>query len=71
MGKSRISFQVDECFIKSVRNASKQRREHSLDRRFENVKDFYKEFVRLGLISENDKTDLNMKKKVIRKLISK
>ena len=71
MGESNISFQVDECFIKSVRNASKRRREHSAEKRFENVKDFYKEFVRLGLIIENDETELDMKKKVIRKLIGK
>lgn len=70
MGKSRISFQIDECFIKLVRNESKQRREHSMEKRFENVQDFYQEFKRLGLISETDESDLKMKKKVLKKLIS-
>ena len=70
MEKSRISFQIDECFIKSIRNESRRRKENSIGERYENVQDFYKEFVRLGLISEHDGSDLKMKKKVIRSLIT-
>jgi len=71
MGKSRISFQIDECFIKSVRNESKRRREHFLSEGLENVQDFKNEFVKLGLTFVSEQPELKMKKKVIRALISK
>jgi len=64
MGRSRISVQIDECFIKAIRNESKKRRERREKERFEHVQDFYHEFDRLGLVPHHECSDVNMKKKV-------
>jgi len=69
MGTSKISIQIDECFIKAVRNESRKRRERRERERFEHVQDFYHEFERLGLVPHHDAADVNMKKKVRKELL--
>ncbi|MGA1872679.1 MAG: hypothetical protein ACMUHY_03320 [Thermoplasmatota archaeon] len=69
MAKSRLTFQIDECFVKAVRNESKDRRKRFREDKYEHVQDFYREFKRLGLISDPEDPEIHMKKKVIRTLI--
>lgn len=70
MERSKISVQIDECFIKAVRNESKKRREERERERFEHVQDFYQEFDRLGLVPHHDAVDVNMKRKVRQELLN-
>ena len=71
MEKSKISFQIDECLIKAVRNESERRRDRSMNEQDQYENDYKQEFQRLGLISDEDKTEPIMKKNVVRILIRK
>ncbi len=69
MDRSRISFQIDECFIKATRNESRRRRDLSRKEQDERGNEFEEGFRKLGLTSDFERPEIVMKKKVIRTLI--
>jgi len=69
MDRSRISFRIDECFIKAIRNESIRRRDLSRKGQMESSDEFEEGFHKLGLTSDYERYGIVMKKKVIRTLI--
>ena len=67
-----MHVQIDECFIKAVRNESRQRRERfrSIQSSYGLDDDLLEKFERIGIFSEEKCPKIKMKKRVVRTLLS-
>jgi hypothetical protein len=71
MTESRISIQIDECFLKVLRNESRKRRERlrMLQDEIDGDEYLLNKLKKLGLVSNDNGPKVTMKKNVVRTLI--